>query len=108
MKTQGCDEMATPKVQRKRDAIRHVVDTLGSDMFTTDEVWASGRRMLASGQPWPAYLKRAFARISSKTQLGTAMARHPDFGRVDGGDHDGRLTMGSGIDRVRTAMWRLR
>lgn len=100
--------MATPKVQRKRDAISHVVDAVGSDIFTTDEVWATGQRMLATNQPWPRYLKRAFARISSKTQLGTAMARHPDFGRVDGGDHDGRLTIGSGLDRVRTAMWQRR
>ena len=100
--------MPTKKTQHKRDAVAHVVALLGTDMFTTHEVWHTGQRMLKTGITWPRYLKRAFASIKTADQLGGILARHPAFGVEDGGNEGGRISMGSYGDRVRTRLWRVR
>lgn len=90
----------TPKTQRKHDAIAHVVDRLGTDIFTTHEVFATGQRMVAT-ESWPKGLKAAFKSMRNPDSIGAVLHRHRAFERVDGGNYDGRMRMGS----IKTAMW---
>ena len=80
-----------------------MVNRMGTDMFTTHEVWFTGQRMLAT-ETWPRFLKPAFKSLSNPDTVGAVLARHPDFGRIDGGNWNQRLSMGG----VRTALWERR
>lgn len=100
--------MPSSKTQNKRDAIAHVVGILGTDMFTTHEVFHTGQRLIRTNHVWPRYLKRAFSSIRNPEQMGTLLSRHPAFGKEDGGNHKGAISTGSYINRLRTQLWRVR
>ena len=76
---------------------------MGTDIFTTHEVYYTGLRMLGT-QSWPRFLKAAFKSLGNPDTVGGVLARHPDFGRIDGGAHNERLSIGG----VRSALWERR
>lgn len=82
----------------RRSAVDHVAEEIGSDMFTTAEMWETGRRMIISGQSWPPYLKAAWRGIRDPSQLAQIIRSHPGYERAD----EGRQRY---IDRTRTALW---
>ena len=86
------------RVLNRRRAIDHIVATIGSEIFTTAEVWATGQRMLKSGQMWPKYTKAAFKGLRDAVHVAQVIQRHPDYGRADEGGQ-------RYVDATRTALW---
>lgn len=86
------------RVLNRRRAVDHLVGIIGSDVFTTAEVWATGQRMLKTGEMWPRYLKAAFKGLRDATHLAQVISRHPDYGRADEGGQ-------RYVDATRTALW---
>lgn len=100
--------MPSSKTQNRRDAIVHVVGVMGTDMFTTHEVFHAGQRLLRTNHVWPRYLKRAFASIRNAEVMGTLLSRHPAFGKEDTGGSKGAISSGSYFGRTRSSLWRVR
>lgn len=86
------------RIINRRRAIDHVVDVIGSDIFTTAEVWATGQRLLKTGAVWPAYTKQAFKGLRDAAHVANVLSRHPDYGRADEGAQ-------RYVDATRTALW---
>ena len=94
--------MASRRMTRKenrRAAVSYVIGQIGSDMFTTAEVWETGRRMLLTGLPWPRGLKNGWKSLRSAQHVGNVLARHPAYERADEGKNSHY------IDETRTALW---
>lgn len=89
------------RIDNRRAAIDHIVRTIGSDMFTTAEVWATGQRMIKTGQRWPPYLKAAFKGLRDAAHVANVLSRHPAYGRADEGPQ-------RYVDATRTALWVVR
>lgn len=85
--------------QNRRDAVSHVIGRIGSDMFTTAEVWETGQRLIRTGVPWPRYLKNAWRGLRGAQHVGNVIARHPAYERADEGGNSRY------IDDTRTALW---
>jgi hypothetical protein len=86
------------RVLNRRRAIDHIVEAIGSDVFTTAEVWATGQRMLKTGQMWPRYTKAAFKGLRDGAHVANVLTRHPGYERADEGGQ-------RYVDATRTALW---
>jgi len=98
----------SPRWQRRHDAVAFVVARMGSDLFTTHEVAEKGREMLSEASPWPRGLKAAWKSLNTTGKVASILARHPDFGKVDGGGYKGVLDLNHKGVRIRSQLWERR
>ncbi len=81
--------------------IDYLVHTLGTDIFTTHELWDLGIDRTYDPEPWPMYLKVAFKRLRKREDLAFALRRHPRVLKLENFEEHAL-----GL-RTRTILWQM-
>jgi len=89
----------TTAKHRQREMLEWLIEGLGTDIFTTHELWDFGIDRTFDPKPWPMYLKVAFNRLRRREDLAIALRRHPKIKKLEDFDE-----MKGGL-RTRSILW---
>jgi len=81
--------------------LEYLVELLGTDIFTTHELWDIGIDRIYDPEPWPPQLKMQFKRLRKREDLAHALRHHPRVEQLENfEEHSHGL-------RTRTKLWQL-